>query len=269
MGTIAKLPTYFISHGGGPWPWIRDSFRDSFTVLEASLKDMVVQLGRKPRAVLVISGHWEEQEFTVMSNSAPPMIYDYGGFPEYLYHIQYSAPGSPALARRVEELLGGAQIAARSDSNRGFDHGTYAPLAVMYPEADVPVVQLSLRADYDPDVHIKLGRALAPLREEGVLIVGSGLSYHNLRRFDKQAAQPSRDFDSWLQETLVKSSPDLRTRRLIDWENAPSARFAHPQEDHLLPLMVAVGAAESEPGRCVYHETEFMGGVTTSSFRFG
>jgi aromatic ring-opening dioxygenase catalytic subunit (LigB family) len=134
---------------------------------------------------------------------------------------------------------------------------------------DVPVLQLSLRVGYDPAEHLAVGRALAPLRDQGVLIVGSGLSYHNLRRMGPPAAVPSRQFDDWLQQTLVTSDAPQRVQRLIAWQDAPAARIAHPQEDHLLPLMVAVGAAEHEPAACVYHENGFFGGVTVSSFRFG
>jgi len=264
------LPTYFISHGGGPWPYMKDELGGAYDILEASLKGMPEQLGSpmRPKAILMISGHWEEQDFTVMTHATPPMIYDYSGFPEHTYHIHYKAPGSPELAARVQELLTTAGIASRADAKRGFDHGAYAPLAVMYPHADIPVVQLSIRSDYDPEAHLQLGRALAPLREEGILIIGSGLSYHNLRRFGAAAAAPSKEFDVWLGQTLTASNPNQRTERLLAWAKAPSARLAHPQEDHLIPLMVAVGAAEQEKGEMIYHEEKFMGGVTVSSFRF-
>jgi aromatic ring-opening dioxygenase catalytic subunit (LigB family) len=145
----------------------------------------------------------------------------------------------------------------------------YAPFVVAYPDADMPIVQVSLRHDYDPEFHLQVGQALAPLRDEGVLIVGSGLTYHNLRLFDARAAKPSREFDAWLQRAVVESVSASRSSLLLDWEAAPSARIAHPQEDHLLPLMVAVGAAEEERGQMVYHEEDFMGGVCASSFRFG
>ena len=262
------LPTYFISHGGGPWPYMEDR-RRALHILEASLKDIPRQIGVTPKAVLVISGHWEEPQFTVMASPKPPMVYDYSGFPEHTYHVKYTAPGSPELAERVRSLIAGAGLPAKLDPQQGFDHGTFTPLVIMYPEADVPVVQLSLKSGYDPAEHLALGRALAPLRDEGVLIVGSGLSYHNLRQFGPGAKQASKAFDDWLQQTLVDSDPAARERRLVDWETAPSARQAHPQEDHLVPLMVAVGAAESEKAALVYHEDNLFGGVTASSFRFG
>ena len=264
-----KMPTYFISHGGGPWPWFKDHSRDAYSKLEASLQDMTRQIGKKPKTILMISAHWEESEFTIMSTPKPPMVYDYYGFPEYLYRIQYPAPGSPEVARRVEELLELAKIPFKIDSSRGFDHGMYAPLQAIYPKADVPVLQLSLKDDYDPETHLRLGRALAPLREEGVLIVGSGLSYHNLRLFGLGGAKPSQEFDAWLGQTLLKSPPEQRTRDLMDWEKAPSARLAHPQEDHLIPLMVALGAAENEQAHLSYHEKDFFGALVVSSYRFG
>ncbi|HWS99172.1 MAG TPA: class III extradiol ring-cleavage dioxygenase [Pyrinomonadaceae bacterium] len=267
--TARRLPTYFISHGGGPWPWLKEQMPGMFDNLEASLGDMPRQFGTTPRAVLMVSGHWEERDFTVMSTPAPPMVYDYSGFPAFTYQIQYPAPGSPEVARRVQELLRGAGFAAPADDRRGFDHGTFAPMKAIYPEADVPVLQLSLRSDYDPEAHLAAGRALAPLRDEGVLIVGSGLSYHNLRRLGTAGQHPSREFDAWLTEAVCRSIGEERSALLRGWTDAPSARLAHPDEDHLIPLMVAVGAAEGEAGESVYHEDSFFGGITVSSYRFG
>ena len=271
MGKITetRLPTYFISHGGGPWPWLKAQMPGVYDNLEASLRDMPRQLCVTPKAVLVVSGHWEERDFTVMSSPRPPMVYDYSGFPAFTYRIQYPAPGSPEVAGRVRELLGGAGFDARTDERRGFDHGTFAPLKAIYPEADVPVLQLSIRRDYDVDAHLAAGRALAPLRDEGVLVVGSGLSYHNLRRFGAAGVDPSREFDAWLTEAVCGSTSEERNRRLRGWTAAPSARLAHPDEDHLIPLLVAVGAAEGEAGERVYHEDSFLGGLTVSSYRFG
>jgi aromatic ring-opening dioxygenase catalytic subunit (LigB family) len=264
------LPTYFISHGGGPWPYMmNDEFGREFMRLEAALKDMPRQLGVTPKSVLVISGHWEESDFAVMASAHPSMVYDYSGFPEFTYHIKYGAPGSPELARKVQSLIKNAGLASHLDPGRGFDHGTFAPLAVIYPKADVPIVQLSIRKDYDPKAHVELGKVLAPLRSEGVLILGSGLSYHNLRRFDGRAKAVSKGFDDWLTETLSRVDPDERERRLLQWSNAPCARLAHPQEDHLIPLMVALGAARDDKATRVYHEEDFMGGIAVSSYRFG
>jgi aromatic ring-opening dioxygenase catalytic subunit (LigB family) len=264
-----RLPTYFISHGGGPWPWMKEQMGGVYDRLEASLARMPAELGTTPRAVLMVSAHWEQPWFTVQTHPNPPMLYDYGGFPDFTYRIQYAAPGAPGVAARVRELLAAAGIESREDAARGFDHGMFAPMAVIYPRADVPVLQLSLKRGLAPDEHLALGRALAPLREEGVLVVGSGLSYHNLRAFGPAARAPSAAFDAWLDSTLAMGDAAARSTTLANWERAPSARFAHPREEHLLPLMVAVGAAEGEAATRVYHENEFFGGITVSSYRFG
>ena len=263
------LPTYFVSHGGGPWPFMKDQYGTTYDVLEASLADMPRQIGGKPRAVLVISGHWEEREPTLSSGAQPPMIYDYGGFPAHTYTIRYDAPGSPELAGRAAGLLEAAGFQAALDPQRGFDHGTFSMLYPVDPDADVPVVQLSLKHGFDPLAHIEMGRALAPLRSEGVLIIGSGLSFHNLRQFGEGGRLSSHEFDDWLQFTLLTLPPSERTAAILNWGGAPYARMAHPREEHLLPLMVALGAAEHEAAACVYHEDEFFGSLAVSSFRFG
>lgn len=263
-----RLPTYFISHGGGPWPYVPE-MRARMQVLEASLADIPRQIGTVPRAVLMVSGHWEAPEFRVMGNPNPPMVYDYHGFPAHTYSVRYQAPGAPEIARRVQQLAQAAGIVASIDAQQGFDHGTFAPLAVMYPQADVPVLQLSLKSGYDPAQHLAMGRALAPLRDEGVLIIASGLSYHNLRSMGPAARLPSTQFDDWLQQALIASPPAQRTAYLLEWDQAPAARQAHPSEDHLIPLMVAVGAAQDETATLVYHEEGVFGGMTASSFRFG
>ncbi|QPK11919.1 dioxygenase (plasmid) [Rhizobium phaseoli] len=268
--TNSRLPTYFVSHGGGPWPYMTGEFRRNFDVLEQSLVDMRAELGDAPKAILVVSGHWEEDGFAISSGVKPGMVYDYYGFPEHLYHITYNAPGSPDLANRVQHQLRASGIEAVLDPTRGYDHGTFSIMKPLYPEENIPVVQLSLDAGYDPALHISVGRALAPLRDEGVLIIGSGLSYHNLSAMRGTGGyEPSRRFDAWLQETLVHTACDKRAERLLDWQQAPAARAAHPREDHLIPLMVVVGAAENEAGATTYHQKDFAGGLTASSFRFG
>ncbi len=262
-----RLPTYFISHGGGPWPWL-PNMRAMFVNLEASLKAMVAEWPEPPRAILMISGHWETEEHAVMAAPKPPMVYDYYGFPPETYQIQYPAPGAPDLAARALGLLQGAGIAAHLDQTQGFDHGTFAPLAVMYPKAEVPVFQISLLKSYNPAAHLAMGRALAPLRDEGVVIIGSGLSFHNLRMFGPAAKEPSQGFDDWLGQAM-SSAPALRTQAMLNWEQAPYARICHREEDHLVPLFVALGAAEDEPATRIYHDVGLMGGVTASSYRFG
>ena len=264
-----KQPVFFLSHGGGPWPWLDGAFRENFAWLEASLKALMAQLPERPRAVLAVSGHWEEPEFTVSSAAQPGMVYDYFGFPEHTYSIRYTAPGDPALAARVRELAGAAGIAMGDDPARGFDHGTFSMMQPIRPEADLPVVSLSMKQGYDPAAHFALGRALAPLREEGVVIMGSGLTYHNLRMFDARAADPSSRFDAWLRQTLLDLAPEARAAELMRWEQAPAARAAHPREDHLIPLMVALGAASDDPATCIYSQADLFGGITVSSWRFG
>jgi len=260
------LPTYFISHGGGPWPYISD-MRAMFANLEVSLTRMAQELPEKPKAILMISGHWERSTFGVQSSPAPGMEYDYYGFPAHTYDIKYPAPGAPDVATRVAELIKGAGFPVDLDDNKGYDHGAFAPMAVMYPDADMPLVQLSLKSTLDPEEHMALGRALVPLREEGVLIVGSGLSFHNLGLRGPQAKAPSNAFDAWLQETLLESAPAQRSERLIEWDKAPYARICHPREDQLIPLMVAIGAAENSSATCVYHDEGLLGGWDASSCR--
>lgn len=262
------LPVYFISHGGGPWVWMPE-MKSVYRKLEESLRDIPTDISVIPKAILMVSGHWEERDFTIMTNPNPPMVYDYSGFPEHTYRMKYAAPGAPQIADRVQELMNNAGFDTRTDNSRGFDHGVFVPLAAAYPEANVPVLQLSIRSDYDPETHLAVGRALAPLRKEGVLIIGSGLSYHNLRQFGPQAQVPSSEFDAWLTETICESSSEQRDEKLRNWSSAPSARAAHPREDHLIPLMVAAGAAEEEKGIRVYHEDSFFGGISVSSYRFG
>ena len=264
---MTRLPTYFISHGGGPWPWI-PQMRAQFVNLEASLKKMVADLPELPKAVLSISGHWEGDDFAVMASPNPPMVYDYYGFPKHTYEITYPAPGAPDLAARTRDLLAAAGLPTHLDTTQGFDHGTFAPLYIMFPEANVPVYQVSLNKNYSPAEHFALGRALAPLRDEGVMIVGSGLSFHNLRLFGPGAKVPSEAFDAWLGEALDQA-PEARTQSLLDWESAPYARVCHKQEDHFVPIFAAVGAAEGESATRIYHDTGLMGGVTASSYRFG
>jgi aromatic ring-opening dioxygenase catalytic subunit (LigB family) len=265
----SRLPVYFISHGGGPWSYMDADSRAPYAKLETALADMPRQVGRTPKAVLMISAHWEEPEFTLTAHARPPMIYDYGGFPDYTYRIRYDAPGDPSLAARTRQRIEEAGMPARLDPERGFDHGAFTPLKVIYPDARVPVVQLSLKRGLDPAAHLALGRALLPLRDEDVLIVGSGLSYHNLRQFfSPQGWAPSHEFDGWLNGVLLGGNLADRDKLLAAWEAAPSARAAHPREEHLLPLMVAVGAAADDRAELTYHETDFLGGLAVSNYRF-
>jgi aromatic ring-opening dioxygenase catalytic subunit (LigB family) len=203
----------------------------------------------------------------VTASSSPPMVYDFSAFPEHLYRNRYPAPGCPELARLTQALIRQTGLTAHLDLERGFDQGVYSILAITHPHADVPVIQVSIRGDYDPDSHLRLGRALAPLRDEGVLIIGSGSSYNNFHPNDVRTE--SALFDAWLRDTLVDTAPQQRSARLLEWARAPAGRLAHPHEDHLVPLHVAVGAAEQDPGQVIYREQNFFGRITISSYRFG
>jgi aromatic ring-opening dioxygenase catalytic subunit (LigB family) len=267
-----RLPTLFIPHGGGPCFFMEPPPNDphAWDAMAAYLRGIAASLPAKPRAILVISAHWETPRPTVMTAARPSMLFDYYGFPEHTYKLDYPAPGSPELAARVRALLAGAGIASDEDSARGYDHGVFVPFLLMFPEADVPVVQLSLRADLDPAVHLAIGQALAPLRDEGVLIVGSGMSYHNLRRFwstDATDVEAARAFDAWLAETLEAGDAGNREANLAAWENAPGARTAHPRSEHLLPLMIAAGAGAADAGHRTYSDRVF--GKAVSGFQFG
>lgn len=263
----ARFPVYFVSHGGGPWPWV-DGMRQQFAKTEQEFRRMPQRFPTKPKAVLVITGHWEAEAFTVSTSDRPPMEYDYYGFPEHTYQIQYRAPGAPALAARVRELLGAAGIGSAEDPRRGFDHGTFVPMALMYPEAEVPVVMLSMKSSYDPAEHIRLGQALAPLRDEGVLIIGSGLTYHNMRGFGRATSTPvASAFEAYLNDAITAPDAAVRNERLVRWEEAPGARLAHPQEDHLIPLMVVAGAAGGDVGRRVFVDQAMS--VAMASYEFG
>jgi len=260
-----RMPTAFVPHGGGPWPVLPLS---GVSPQETrALADYMRSIGDvpRPRALLVVSAHWEAAEFTVNTGPAPGMLYDYGGFPPEAYRLSWPAPGAPDVAEEVRELLVQAGLDSRQDADRGYDHGTFIPLMLAFPEAEVPVVQVSLKRGLDPAAHLALGRALGPLRDRGVYIIGSGNSFHNMRAFfsnDPRAASASRQFDAWLAETV--SATDCH-ERLLRWAGAPAARFCHPREEHLLPLMVAAGASESA-GRVAWTGTTF--GKTVSAHHF-
>ncbi len=263
----SRLPVLFISHGGGPWPYI-DSLRPQYSRTERELRRLPERLPVRPQAVLVISGHWEASAFSVATSARPRMEYDYSGFPPHTYEIRYMAPGDPTLAARASELIAGAGLEVALDPRRGFDHGVFVPLSLMYPQADMPIVMISIRSDYDPRAHLALGRALAPLRDEGVLILGSGLNYHNMRGFGlKSATADAEAFTRYLDEAMTEEDSHKREERLEHWESAPRARLAHPREDHLLPLLVAAGAAGSDAGRVLFSENVMA--VPMSSYGFG
>jgi aromatic ring-opening dioxygenase catalytic subunit (LigB family) len=267
--TGSRMPTYFIPHGAGPCFFMDWNPAHTWDRMAAFLKGIADTLPATPRAVLLVSGHWLEPAFTLTGHAQPPLVYDYQGFPAHTYELTYPAPGDPGLAERIARLLSRDGGQARIDDARGLDHGAFIPLKLMFPKAEVPVIQLSLRRDLDPAAHIHAGRALAALRDEGVLIVGSGMSFHNMRGYgDARFTPVSGEFDAWL-TAAVEGAPAGRDALLADWTRAPHARLCHPPggEEHLIPLLVAAGAAAGNPGRKVYSEKVME--TTISAFRFG
>lgn len=261
------LPTVFLPHGAGPcffMEWARGP-ADTWDRTAAYLRGLIASLPARPEAILVVSGHWEAPVFTVGSGQRPALDYDYYGFPPHTYELTFGAKGSPDLARRVRRLLGEAGIASAEDAAHGWDHGVFVPLKLVTPDADIPVVQLSLKADLDPEAHLAAGRALRPLRDEGVLIVGSGMSWHNMRGFSPAFTERSGAFDQWLEGAVI-DAPN-REAALAHWESAPYGREAHPREEHLLPLMVAAGAAPGEPAVVAFRDTVMD--VVVSAVEFG
>lgn len=254
-------PVLYLPHGGGPLPILGDRGHEKMV---SFLKEIASELG-KPSAILVISAHWEEDQATITSGNQPEIIYDYYGFPAEAYEIQYAAVGHPKLAKDIFELITANGIPAKLDDRRGFDHGLFVPLKLMYPQAQIPCIQLSLLKNLDPEKHISLGKAIAFLREKNVLIVGSGMSFHNLKTFfssDIDCSKENEEFDHWLIETCASTVilSEEREQRLIEWEKAPSARFCHPREEHLLPLHVCYGIACADtPIAKVVFNDEVMG----------
>lgn len=265
MPQATPLPSFFLPHGAGPCFFMDWDPPDAWERMAAYLKGLAGTLPARPRAILIVSAHWLAPAFTVTSAAAPGLIFDYHGFPEHTYRLTYGAPGEPALAARVTARLQAAGLPAAMDPARGLDHGVFIPLKLIFPEADIPVVALSLRRDLDPAAHLAAGRALAPLRDAGVLILGSGMSFHNMRGYgDPRFSAPSDAFDAWLAEAVA--DPSIRDEALAAWAAAPGGLQSHPrgQEEHLLPLMVAAGAGG--PGRRDFSDRVMD--VTLSAFRF-
>lgn len=253
-----KVSIVYMSHGGGPLPILGDPGHQAMIDFMLELPNDLPE----PEAILVISAHWEQPQATLLGAAQPPMFYDYYGFPPAAYQIQYPAPGHPDLAEQVVSLLSGVGIDAHIDPQRGFDHGAFIPLNLMYPQAHIPVLQLSLINGLSPKAHIQLGNALRGLGRENLLVIGSGFSFHNMSAFfhhDPNMITPRNDaFQEWLIETITIDLPDTeRESRLSAWESAPFARYCHPREEHLLPLHVCVGMAE-KPGRLIFDD-QIMG----------
>ena len=263
-----RQPAIFLPHGGGPcffmdWTW---GPADTWNATQRFLEGIAATLPAPPRAMVVISGHWEEPALTASTATAPELIFDYSGFPAHTYRLTWPAPGDPALALRVAEMLKNAGLPSAVDPSRGYDHGVFVPLKVAFPEARIPVVTLSLNQSLDPALHLAAGRALALLRDEGVLIVASGMSFHNLRGyFRPETPERARGFDAWLTHS-VESAAAERDALLTNWRNAPFAEYAHPREEHLIPLMVAAGAGGDAPGMRIFHDEPM--GAAISAYRF-
>ncbi|QYK00748.1 DODA-type extradiol aromatic ring-opening family dioxygenase [Shewanella psychrotolerans] len=240
-----NLNIAFISHGGGPMPLLDDPAHADLVVY---LKSLARKLAR-PSAILVISAHWEESVATITASPNPKMLYDYSGFPADSYQLQYPSPGEPILAEKIQKALQSADITAKLDYQRGYDHGMFVPLILMYPEADIPVIQLSLVNTLDAAQHLNIGKALQALDHDNLLVIGSGFSFHNMREFfapnteDRQVK--NHQFEHWLQTTLSDKqlTEAARTQAMVDWISAPHARYCQPREEHLLPLHVCYGLA--------------------------
>ncbi|MCD2514390.1 DODA-type extradiol aromatic ring-opening family dioxygenase [Comamonas endophytica] len=262
-------PVLFIPHGAGPCFFMDWSPADTWNEMAEFLAGAAGTLPEKPRAIMLISGHWQAPAFSVTASACPELIYDYHGFPPHTYQLAYPAPGDAALAARMAHRLADAGLQSALDAERGLDHGVFIPLKLMFPAADIPVVQLSLRADLDPAAHLAAGAALAGLRAEGVLIIGSGMSFHNMRGYgDARYTAPSEAFDEWLTDA-VQADPLQRNASLRQWDGAPYAHHCHPpgQEEHLMPLLVAAGAAGKDRGRRIYSQQVMK--TRLSAFRFG
>lgn len=264
------LPSLFIPHGGGPCFFMDPDGGPPdpmWRPMKAYLASLIDNLPERPKAILLISGHWEEDRVTVHTGSGQPLLFDYYGFPEHTYRLRWDALGAPELAALAKALIEGAGFPVGEEDARGWDHGVFIPLMVAVPDADIPLVQLSLRNDLDPVAHIAIGKALAPLRDEGVLIVGSGMSFHNLRVRGQQATPLADQWDAALADAVTDPDPARRAERVANWAQLPHARFAHPREEHLLPLMVALGAGSDGPAVRDYHD--HVMGWAVSGYRFG
>lgn len=269
------LPALFIPHGGGPCFFMEWTMgpADTWDNMAAWLGQLGIALEKryqKPDAIVVFSAHWECHKVTVNSGAKPSLIYDYYNFPPHTYELSYPAAGHPQLAGEIENLLDAADIDCDLDPAHGFDHGVFIPFLLIYPRADIPIVQVSLKAGLDPGEHLAIGAALAPLRQKNILLVGSGFSYHNMEGMMGGVNQPgpipaSAEFDQWLTNTCTLP-PEQRTQALGQWQQAPRARTAHPREEHLLPLMVAAGAATTDSGQHIYRDQVL--GAVVSGFQF-
>ena len=264
----ARMPTWFIPHGGGPCFFMKWNPQHAWSRMADFLKSIASTLPRMPKAIVLVSAHWLTPKLTVTSGAQPDLIYDYYGFPPHTYDIKYPAPGAPELAAQIANTLAGAGIASAQDVQRGFDHGMFIPLKLIFPDSNIPVVQLSLHESLDPEKHLAAGQALQALRDQDVLIIGSGMSFHNMGAYgNPQYGLVSDAFDDWLTKA-VEASPHERHHLFVNWEQAPGARQCHPPraEEHLIPLMTVAGAAGNDAGRKVFSDRVME--TTLSAFVF-
>jgi len=266
---MSRKNVYFLPHGGGPLPVMGHAGHAALTLF---LRDLEPRLAGV-RALLLITAHWETDVVRFSGGAHPSMIFDYYGFPPEAYDYRYPAPGAPDLADKAAGLLAASGITAAVDPDRGFDHGTFIPMMLARPQADIPILQMSVLSSLDPVAHMAVGRALSPLLDEGVVMVGSGLTFHNLNamlRGGAMTGMPDVQFDTWLNDTLTDPTPttEARAARLTTWTQAPGARFCQPREDHLMPLFTCVGAAEAAglTGRAVFRDRVM--GFQTSGFHW-
>lgn len=261
MTATTKTPVLFISHGA-------PTFAIEPGLLGPQLRTLGTQLP-EIKAVLVVSPHWQTQDVRVMRTAHPETVHDFGGFPSSLYSLQYPVAGEPALANETERLLNAAGFSASSDERRGLDHGAWVPLMHLLPEGKVPVFQVSMPVNLNTRTALELGRALAPLREKGVLLVGSGSMTHNLYDFRHSGAQPEayvQEFTTWVQ-TAVRARG---LQPLMDYcAEAPHAARAHPSEEHFLPLLVALGATTEADGVTVLNGGIDNGALSMESYVWG
>lgn len=251
---MVRQPTFYIPHGGGPC-FFMDDPHNLWTQTGNFLHQFSRFLPCQPTAIIIISSHWENDPILINNHPQPPLYYDYYDFPEHTYYLEYSAPGEPILAKKLLDALISQQIPAQFNHERGWDHGVFIPLKLMFPEANIPIVELSLHANLDPHYHLQIGQALAPLRNKNILIIGSGMSYHNLPYlFSGQEKKEALLFDQWLTTTITQHIATERINYLSDWLNAPGALSSHPRSEHLLPLFVVTGAAKHDQGHCIFKD---------------
>lgn len=260
------MPAIFVSHGA-----------PNLILHDAPVRDFLASYGKElgsPKAIVIVSAHFGTREAAVVTDAKPTMIYDFGGFEPELYQMVYPAPGAPELATRVGELLSAAGIPVHAVQNRGFDHGTWVPLKLMYPDADIPVLQLSVQPKADPEHHLKVGRALAPLRDENILVIGSGSFTHNLGEVftSRGMADPNtpakdwmNEFRDWMDRKIIANDTDALVHYRTE---APNAVRNHPTDEHLLPLYIALGAGGGGKPERILHSDQY-GALALDAYRFG